>query len=642
VSFRGRLTVFFVLIVVVPIVAVAFLVIAISGSARNGKADARLAVGVHTALATYRRELAHARQAATAIARDPALQQAVSTGDPGAIRAAAESARLAHGIRELVVRGPDGAVRAGPGESVPIARVRRTGGSGAPAATVSASTTAADAFVDRVAHLTGLDVAVVRGSRPAAATVPLRGVSMPPTGGSSDVTAAGRSLRATTARLPGAGGLELAMLGPVPAAGVLSSKPLVAAAVAAFLALALLLVALVMRALSGQVSAMLAAARRLGRGDFGGEVPVVGDDEMAGLAQEFNKMSDRLTAQMDQLRHQRDEIERSVRRIGEAFALGLDRKAMLGIVADTAISACNATYGVVALSGRLGDEAETGAATTALRDAAVVAEERAARAGGIADHEDEAAFALSSPIVRLGNSETIGVMSIARSDRAFDRAERDVFRYLVGQAATSIENIALHELVSEQAITDDLTGLSNKRRFREFVVKEAARAERFSHPMSLLMVDLDEFKRVNDLHGHLTGDEVLRRVARILDSERRWVDEAARYGGEEFAVALPETDLAGARGVAERIRRRLADERIATPQGAAAIRVTTSIGVASIPRSASGAEALIAAADAALYEAKRAGKNRVAAAAAGGDRRSARRPGPAGVSPDGGRAARRR
>src|SRR5204862_2588536 len=174
-----------------------------------------------------------------------------------------------------------------------------------------------------------------------------------------------------------------------------------------------LLVALVLRTLSGQVTSMLEAARRIGRGDFSGEVPVVGNDEMAGLAQEFNKMSVRLRAQMGQLRHQRDEIELSVRRIGEAFASGLDRKAMLGIVADTAISACNASYGVIALAGRIGDEAEAGEATAALRDAVVVAEERATRGGAIADHEADGANALSAPIVRLGDSEPIGVMSIA-------------------------------------------------------------------------------------------------------------------------------------------------------------------------------------------------------------------------------------
>jgi diguanylate cyclase (GGDEF)-like protein len=632
VSFRGRLTLFFVLIVVVPIVAVALLVVGITSASRSGKADARLAGGVHTALTVYNDDLRQARRAASRIAHDPGVQAAIAGGDRAAIRAALASAPGAAGVESLVVRDRSGTVLARSGsDGVAAATIDLTGANGTPAARVSVSTTSGRAFVAEAARLTGLDVAVLAGGRVVASTAPLAGASLPPSGDSSDVTVAGERRRATSARLPG-GDLELAVVGPIPSASFLSSKPLVAAAVVAFLALALLLVALVLRTLSGQVSSMLAAARRIGRGDFSGEVPVVGHDEMAGLAQEFNKMSGRLQEQMDQLRHQRDEIELSVRRIGEAFASGLDRTAMLGVVAETAIAACSATYGVIALAGRLGDEAEAGEATAALRDAVVEAEERATRSGEPAEVAAGNACALSAPVVRLGDSEPIGVMSIARPERPFDRAERDVFRYLLGQATTSIENIALHELVSEQAVTDDLTGLSNKRRFRDFVAKEAARADRFGHSLALLMVDLDDFKRVNDEHGHPRGDEVLRRVARALDAESRWVDEPARYGGEEFAVALPETDLRGATEVAERIRARVEAEEVPIPRSDEVIRITASIGVAALPDSAASVEMLVAAADAALYEAKRSGKNRVVAApAASAERLGARRGGPAGT-----------
>ena len=404
------------------------------------------------------------------------------------------------------------------------------------------------------------------------------------------------------------------MLSPVATGGFFSSQPEVALALAGFLATALLLVLLIMRGLSGQVGAMLGAARRIGTGDFSDEVPVVGNDEMAGLAEEFNKMSGRLSSQIDQLRNQRDEIERSVQRIGEAFASGLDRSALLEIVAETALSACHADYCVIALGGHLGDEVEVGRATGALRDAIAVAEERATRAGQASEHCADGVCALSAPIARLGDAEPVGVMSVARPAQPFDPAERDVFRYLVGQAATSIENIALHELVSEQAVTDDLTGLSNKRRFRDLVTKEAARAKRFGHPLSLLILEIDDFKQVNDTYGHLPGDEVLRRVSRALDSESRWVDEPARYGGEEFAIALPETGPKGAFEVAERVRTRIEAEEVPLGAGKGTMRVTASIGTATMPGSANDVETLVAAADAALYESKRAGKNRVTAA----------------------------
>jgi diguanylate cyclase (GGDEF)-like protein len=164
-------------------------------------------------------------------------------------------------------------------------------------------------------------------------------------------------------------------------------------------------------------------------------------------------------------------------------------------------------------------------------------------------------------------------------------------------------------------VTDELTGLSNNRRFRELISKEADRAERFGHELSLIMLDIDDFKQINDTYGHLQGDKVLRMVGRVLHLESRGVDEPARYGGEEFAVALPETGLDGAVELAERIRVRIESEHVSRGDGAGAVRVTASVGAVTMRGSADGAEALIAAADAALYEAKRAGKNRVVAGA---------------------------
>jgi len=165
-------------------------------------------------------------------------------------------------------------------------------------------------------------------------------------------------------------------------------------------------------------------------------------------------------------------------------------------------------------------------------------------------------------------------------------------------------------------VTDELTGLSNQRRFRELMAKEDERAHRFGHDLSLLILDIDDFKQVNDTHGHLRGDDVLRMVGRVLSQESRGIDEPARYGGEEFAVALPETGLAGAVELAERIRARIESERVTGVDGQAALRVTASVGAASMPVSAADTRDLIAAADAALYEAKRSGKNRVVTAPA--------------------------
>jgi diguanylate cyclase (GGDEF)-like protein len=161
---------------------------------------------------------------------------------------------------------------------------------------------------------------------------------------------------------------------------------------------------------------------------------------------------------------------------------------------------------------------------------------------------------------------------------------------------------------------DALTGLVNRRRLRAAGEEERRRARRFGHPFAAVMLDLDHFKQVNDQHGHGTGDDVLREVARRIQSIVREIDVPARYGGEEFAVLLPETGLDTAREVAERIRRAVAGAPIGTRQGPLA--VTLSAGVAVLDTQTGDLGTLLEAADAALYQAKAEGRNRVAVASA--------------------------
>ena len=163
------------------------------------------------------------------------------------------------------------------------------------------------------------------------------------------------------------------------------------------------------------------------------------------------------------------------------------------------------------------------------------------------------------------------------------------------------------------AETDALTGLTNRRHFLELAGRELARSRRYGSPMSLVLVDLDHFKRVNDRHGHLAGDQVLTSAARALASGLREIDVIARHGGEEFAILLPETDVEGAREVAERTCRRLA-ETITVVDGDE-IRITASMGVASTVGGAATLDDLLGRADRAMYGAKRAGRDRVEVAA---------------------------
>ncbi|MHB1536762.1 MAG: GGDEF domain-containing protein, partial [Acidimicrobiales bacterium] len=163
-----------------------------------------------------------------------------------------------------------------------------------------------------------------------------------------------------------------------------------------------------------------------------------------------------------------------------------------------------------------------------------------------------------------------------------------------------------HLLAERQAMAmrDGLTGLANRRDFDQKLAGEVNRASRHGQPLSLVVIDLDHFKAVNDTHGHLAGDEVLRQVGQVLAGVTRDMDTAARYGGEEFALILPSCAPADACRVMDRIRTSLA----AAP---ALLGVTVSAGVATLPSNANDSASLLAAADEALYRSKRSGRNRV-------------------------------
>jgi diguanylate cyclase (GGDEF)-like protein len=215
---------------------------------------------------------------------------------------------------------------------------------------------------------------------------------------------------------------------------------------------------------------------------------------------------------------------------------------------------------------------------------------------------------------RIGShssTQYVGVVSIARNGKQFSRQDLELLEYLASQAAVSIENADLHETVQRQAVTDELTGLSNVRELHSALDRELERSRRFGGTLGLMMLDIDDFKQVNDEYGHQQGDEVLASVASVLREHSRDIDEPARYGGEELAVILPQTDVEGAAQLAERMREAI--EALTVPRVGTSghLTVTASFGVASFPDCGHDKRSLIAAADAALYRAKRAGKNQV-------------------------------
>lgn len=203
---------------------------------------------------------------------------------------------------------------------------------------------------------------------------------------------------------------------------------------------------------------------------------------------------------------------------------------------------------------------------------------------------------------------THGLVTVCRDGRPFTADDLELLRSLAARASLALSNVNLHFDMQRQAITDDLTGLASHGRFQEMLDGEMQAVRRYRYPVGLIMLEIDDFKSVNDRYGRQQGDVVLRYVAEALLKISRDVDIVARYGGEEMALILPHTDLEGTYDMAERAR--MAIEGLAVPHldGRGTLQVRASMGAAS--SSDGNKNDLIAAADSALYVAKREGTNR--------------------------------
>jgi diguanylate cyclase (GGDEF)-like protein len=205
------------------------------------------------------------------------------------------------------------------------------------------------------------------------------------------------------------------------------------------------------------------------------------------------------------------------------------------------------------------------------------------------------------------NRPDSGELRLYRQRHSFSARDKEMAESLAAQGRIALENARLHEALQRQAQTDELTDLANRRRFMKELAQEIARCDRLHTPLSLVLFDLDRFKRVNDRCGHQVGDNVLRSTADAVRTRIRATDLAARIGGEEFAVLLPGSDASGAAQFADYLRRdiqrEVAVEGLPSP-------VTASFGVAQYQGGMS-IEILVGDADRALYEAKAAGRNRV-------------------------------
>jgi diguanylate cyclase (GGDEF)-like protein len=232
--------------------------------------------------------------------------------------------------------------------------------------------------------------------------------------------------------------------------------------------------------------------------------------------------------------------------------------------------------------------------------------------GGLPAPHDPPLSATSSclavPLVTRG--EAVGILTIERKDApALGEGDLELAKSLGGQAAVAIDNARLFGEVRKQAITDPLTGLGNRRHFFNLAAQEIKHARRYGSAYSVMIIDIDHFKNVNDTWGHAAGDLALVEIASRIVGKVRDVDIPARFGGEEFVVLLPETGIEGAKQAAERVRRAVGDTPVCV--GAETLTLTVSIGVATAQGHDETLDQVIRSADDALYAAKTAGRDQV-------------------------------
>lgn len=426
-------------------------------------------------------------------------------------------------------------------------------------------------------------------------------------------------------------------------------------------------VALSLRLLLTQKLKRLAKVmRRAEGGELAVRAPDLGADEIGSLAKSFNSMLSKLTelkvTEIDTQRdldHAREELQLKTRlamrvdelevlfEIARTIASTLDLNEVLSRIASllpTRLKVDRSSVMLLNQDGKLevlkafppnegseGLQFEVGegiaghAAST--RKSVYVPDLEVEQRFKLLNAAPKRGCLLSIPM--LQGSELLGVLNFERRQKAdFDREEIEYFTAVADQVTIAVQNARLHEQTVALSITDPLTGIPNRRHLFQQLEAEVNRARRYGTPISLVMIDIDHFKHLNDAAGHRAGDIALKQVTTALKQVVRKVDTLARYGGEEFVVLLPQVDREEALEVAEKLRRVV--EETAFEHGAVQPggKVTISVGVATLPTDATEQARLVDAADSALYASKRGGRNRVTGFAPGMEQHPGRERGP--------------
>lgn len=407
-------------------------------------------------------------------------------------------------------------------------------------------------------------------------------------------------------------GLEIISIIPKENSGIFNNQPVLVGVIALLFILAIVMAAILQKNMRDQVASMVKAAKEIGNGNFDVVIETKGNDEMSALAFEINRMSARIFEQIHTVKEQSHQLESSIQLFGETMGSTLDKPKLLRITLEGALELCGSEVGTINEFENEKHQKITINQTSSgnklppfLKKPFVESEQKAIRSGKIHTEKVQGYQVISVSVLSPESAEVLASITLARKHTPYLEAEEDILLYIAQSAALSLDNIRLHEKLLVASITDDLTGLANKSRFQKILDKEVSRAKRFDHDLGLIMADIDDFKKINDTYGHLFGDEVLEEVSKQISYSAREVDEPARWGGEEFAILLPEASEEQALEVAERIRK--AVEEIEFEQMDK--KITLSLGIATLNDKTPSAESLVKSSDKALYKAKRLGKN---------------------------------
>ncbi len=379
--------------------------------------------------------------------------------------------------------------------------------------------------------------------------------------------------------------------------------------------------------------------RRVGSGDLTARPTSSGPPELREVAAELSRMTDTLVEERFRIASMEADARSQAERLGLIVSVGREISGSLSLryVADAVSKAALIIGGFDAARMWLIDEArreltvvhDSGdhVGSTEDRETVLLGEGLVGRAGqfgrtlatrsagSLATEYTPGVPVAVIALPMIVGARIVGVLELTANEPVeIDATKLDVVHSLTGQAASAVEAARFHERADELSHTDVLTRLPNRRQLEVDLEAEVARSTRYNRPVAFIMLDVDHFKSVNDLHGHQAGDEVLSEFQSAFKASLRETDTAYRYGGEEFCVILRETDGDAAGVVAERLRSVIA-QRFAGVGGSPM--VTASLGIASMPDDAVDGPSLVAAADKAMYQAKASGRNCVVRAAAG-------------------------